>query len=210
VLFTGGIVLSLLVFGSAWFYIVAFSALLTLIALVESDKWGWATITMLSTFGALALFGDVNLFKFVLQNPLQSLFFVGAYVLIGAVWSVVKWWFYVRKWKDEYDDKRAYFLNSKGELNGPVPENLRKSWAEECRYYTSSYNDSRPLNEPPTVRGHKSRITTWLAYWPPSMIWTLLNDPIKRLYRFVYTELQAVYQSIVDKVHGDVKKDFAS
>jgi hypothetical protein len=52
----------------------------------------------------------------------------------------------------------------------------------------------------PQVGEHKSRIITWMAYWPFSMIWTLINDPIKRAFREIYNHISNFMQSISNRV----------
>jgi len=47
---------------------------------------------------------------------------------------------------------------------------------------------------------YKATVLVWIGYWPFSLVWTLLNDPFKRLVRWIYDELQRIYQRITDRV----------
>jgi hypothetical protein len=47
---------------------------------------------------------------------------------------------------------------------------------------------------------YKATVLVWIGYWPFSLVWTLINDPFKRLVRWIYDELLRVYQRITDHV----------
>ena len=55
------------------------------------------------------------------------------------------------------------------------------------------------------ARENKSRIIMWMAYWPWSLLWTTINDAVKRIYREIYQAIQRLLQGISDSVFKDVK-----
>jgi len=133
----------------------------------DDDTWGTgATLSVLVVLGVLQWFTSFKVFTYVKENPVQSALALGGYFVIGAVWSVIKWWFAekarVREAKAEYGSR----------------------WRE---HKTS------------TAR-YKSTVLVWIGYWPFSLVWTLLNDPLKRLVHWIYDELLRVYQRITDHV----------
>lgn len=44
----------------------------------------------------------------------------------------------------------------------------------------------------------KDRILVWAMFWPWSMLWTVVNDPVKEFFEWLITEFQGVYQRISD------------
>jgi len=56
----------------------------------------------------------------------------------------------------------------------------------------------------PTAKEYKSEIIVWMSYWPWSMTWTLLNDPIKRFFNFIYLKFSTLYQKLSDRIFKDI------
>lgn len=46
-------------------------------------------------------------------------------------------------------------------------------------------------------------LEAWMAFWPCSVISTLLNDPIRRLFRYLFNLLKSLYQKMADAVFAD-------
>src|SRR5205823_5639912 len=113
------------------------------------------------------------LVTFVRTHPVLTALYVSGYFLAGAAWSIVKWWFAetnrVREARDEFRESRDI-----------------RTWSEFIKNRKSD-----PTN-------YKSDIIAWITFWPFSLVWTLLNDPVRRLCRRIYDELQGVYQRITD------------
>jgi len=61
----------------------------------------------------------------------------------------------------------------------------------------------------PLVRNHKGRIIAWMSYWPWSLFWTILNDPIRRLFRRIYYKIKSFLQGISEKVFKDINEELA-
>ena len=58
----------------------------------------------------------------------------------------------------------------------------------------------------PRVIDCKSRITMWMALWPWSLLWTVVNDLIKRLWEEIYNFLRAIYQAVINHAFRNVKQ----
>jgi len=63
---------------------------------------------------------------------------------------------------------------------------------------------------PPKANDNKGKIIFWMSYWPFSATWTLINDPITRLYRFIYRRLGAVFEKISHAMFAKYKDDLAA
>lgn len=192
---------TMFVFGSFWFWILVVAGALLVVYFIdgvddrngESDPFyvSGATITLLVVLLILQFLSDVRPFTYVYHHPLSALLFVLGYLIAGVLWSFVKWYSYLRNWSDKYKREKAeYFARPKNDS----PDG-RDYWNRLHR------------GTLPTAKENKSRIIAWMSYWPWSLIWTFINDPIKRAFRALYRELQQTYQRIADKVLADVKTD---
>jgi len=133
----------------------------------DDEQWGTAaTISVLIVLGVLQWFTEFKAFTYIYEHPLPVAIGAGVYFAIGAVWSVIKWWF----------AEKARVRRAKKE-NGA-------EWRKR-------------KTEP---KFFKSTMLVWIGYWPFSLIWTLINDPFKRLVHWIYDELTRVYQHITDRV----------
>ena len=192
--------MTLFVLGSVGFWILTGLAALILFVMTEFEQPGWATGTLIVTFVALAVFGNFNLWQVVHGNPMGALLALLAYVGVGAVWSVGKWWFHVKECRSNYQDLRDAFMErNKLEKSADIPDDRKSSFQEVVSRHASA---AKPL-----IRENKSRITIWMTYWPWSMTWTIINDPVKKTFRWVYHQLQAVYQAIADHSYKSVERD---
>lgn len=91
--------------------------------------------------------------------------------------------------------------------NGVMTEELLPLWKEYQS--TVSFRDwfGRQVSiEKPTPDKFKARITAWIAYWPPSLFWTLLNDPLRRIGRMIYEGVADVLKKSSDSAWKDEDK----
>lgn len=160
---------------------------------------------------------------FMKENVGLLIYAVPAYLAAGVVWGIVKWWFFVRRIRDRYQEIKDAFLNDRRITDGKIPSDLIQTFKEFCsdrgqrgyhhsgeydRYRLEFSEDGRVVA--PVVNKHKARITSWMVYWPWSAMWTLIDDPIRRLYNRLYTLLRGFYQSIANQAFQSVDEDFAA
>lgn len=183
----------LLIFTGAWFWILTAAIAIVLVYEVAHERPVATGFTIVLYLLAIHLFGDAAVFSALRAHPAYIYIGVPAFFLAGALWALVKWWFYVKRKALEYRESRLEFLVvNKVEgatLDTPVPEDLR----------TRSF----PRPRKPLARQNKGRITTWMVYWPFSMVWTLLDEP----WRLIYEAMARLFQRISDRVWGDLDKD---
>lgn len=58
-----------------------------------------------------------------------------------------------------------------------------------------SAKDYRPI-----AAKHKADILVWMSWWPFSMTWTLLDDPLRRLFLVVYELMAGLFQRVSDRI----------
>jgi len=54
----------------------------------------------------------------------------------------------------------------------------------------------------PVARQNRSNIVGWMAFWPWSALWTIIDDPIKRMYRAMARSLERVFDNISRRMFG--------
>lgn len=189
----------LLVIGSLWFWVLVALVVVIEFFMVEYENPTAATFTLIGAFVLLAIFGDFNLWHAVRSNPVEAGIAGASYFLLGAVWSVGKWWFYVKDLYSQYQEARAKFMQDHGKnANELMGDTLKDMWKKSY----SSMHLSKPK-----IREHKGRIMVWMTYWPWSMVWTVVNDPVKKIFAAIFKELQGLYQKIADSVYKDAERD---
>lgn len=173
-----------LLFGSmVWFWILFGVWSLALFISVEMDGPIYAAGITLAFFGLFAIWGVLpgggSLLALLAAQPHLIVFGCVAFFVLGTVWAVVKWWFFVRDLADKRREQIA-----KADLLGGAPGKNIKVFG---------------LITKPVVRDHKSRIMTWMCFWPFSMVWTLINDPIRRIFKAIYSRIKGMLQRIADR-----------
>lgn len=80
---------------------------------------------------------------------------------------------------------------------------------EKSQRFVDSFGQSWAISKP-LLRDHKSRITSWIVYWPPVLFWSLLNDPLRRIGRCLYNMMQGIMQHTTDAAWRDEDNVYAS
>ena len=136
--------------------------LITLFA--EKGELGWSTFVFLG-FLTVAFFIDkqwsfTDLKQFMTKNTGYLIAGAIVYILVGVLWTIVKWKWYCR-------DIYKYYVDERG-------------------------HDSFIVS----ASSSKARIISWMVWWPFSMGWFLLHDPITRFYNFLYNRLSRMFDGI--------------
>jgi len=192
------------------------------IVLTETENFGWATLTLIATLVGVQVFHNTlgfNLLGWIESHALETVLLSIGYVVVGVIWSFVKWFSFLLSYRDKFRELRTSFLKSQNEkrfqleqttgrlqealdVSGPVPDELRDAFAEWLR--ANARWDAQGRNiatlERPRASKNKSRIVAWMSFWPFSLIGTLLNDPVRRLFNFLFAWFKALYQQMADRI----------
>jgi hypothetical protein len=141
-----------------------------LIGVTEEGNLGWAAVITVAMLGILGYTGVV----------------AGS-----AVWIYIK----TNPW--------VIALLASGYFLGGTAWAIAKWWfwvkkerrRQDSKVKTSTYYKY----EVPQVSHHKSQITAWMTFWPISMAWTMINDPITKAFKEIYYRISSTLQSIADK-----------
>ena len=79
-----------------------------------------------------------------------------------------------------------------------IPEALLDHWHETLRVAWSSGT------YPPSPTNNKNRITSWIAFWPWSVVWYIIRDVFLELVDWMYRKLANMYWSISFGQFADV------
>lgn len=178
-----------------WLFLAAFTILFWICIETESPRW--ATTSMIGAFVALAYLGDFNLITFAKMHPLGFLGMVAAYLFGGVVYSIIKWWRYCKLAARKYRELETNWAEA-GHLNLPLTSVQKKSFFEYSW-------EAKELSSRPKARKNKSRILTWMIYWPFSATWTLINDPIVRFFKEAFARLSNVFDKISARAYKGIE-----
>jgi len=161
-----------------WFWLLFIVMSIAIIGAIEIESGVAAFLSILSGIIILWLFsGHITpsfsgTIEWLNQHWLQCIIYVASYALIGVLWSSVKLYFYTHNLADKL--KTDYTDQADRDRSWKIQTNLR------------------------VLRG---RLMCWMTYWPWSLFWTLINDPIKHFYRFAYNKMIIVYQWVIDSAY---------
>lgn len=190
----------IILFGGFLFYALLAVFAVVVLACVEYDK-GWGSFWTLVAFVViLSQLSDVAVMGYLMANPWSVAEWVAYYFVAGTVWGVVKWWFYCRKLLDVVRDIKIAFLNKHSIEGTDIPDAKRDNFIEMVKG-SRAYPD---YHFPPQAMDHKSDWLMWATYWPFSCFWTMLNQPIKHIWQFIYSHLGEFMQKISNAVFKEI------
>lgn len=242
---------TIFVLGSIGFWALTVSAAIVVLSLIEHERTVSAAFSVIAALLLLQFFGDIKIFGYISAHPWWSLFYAFLYFLVGALYSLIKWFLFAHDEREKTEKLTEEFLKTKGIKGTVVPDDLKYEWyffvrrgtpgssknygyedhpttkflrergisgnvipagmegeyktyAEE--FYKSRYERVEKPTFAPSYKEHKKEIILWIAHWPWSLAWTLIDDPIKRLLKFIYRKLARAYEEIARYAFRDVDK----
>jgi len=189
----------------AWAFIALLVLAIFVIVSVEKEE-PWGAFIAILLAGVVAHFsGTVNMIE-ALHNWQQLVGLIGAYIAVGVGWCVIKWIFFTNEWarnqREIIQHNRKVFLNRLNLTGDSIPDEHKSAWElwiKEANSYSYDKQDwTQPYSELKKVSAERvgssdaiavannwSKFSIWGLYWPFSMLWTLIDDPIKRIFKFI-------------------------
>lgn len=86
-----------------------------------------------------------------------------------------------------------------------VPDELKSYFDYHLKHSSYFYGNRKSSDDGiiPIARNFKSKISNWIIWWPTSLVWTLLSDPLMRIANWIFDRLKGTYQLIADKVFAE-------
>lgn len=203
---------TLLAVGTVTFWIVSVLVAILLITAVEQEApfaglWLFALYII-----ALELLGSVGLLSWLRDNPGLAAMYAVMFLAIGAVWAVIKWTARVNAIAAHFKEARVEWL---AKNRTKVAHHASKEEEDKARLADlANHLRNNPYivrsgyvsfeNLPLRVADNKQRIITWMAYWPLSLLWALIDDFVRKVFENIYTTLKKGLQSISDRSVTDL------
>jgi len=183
------------------FWLLSLIGFIALVALVETKSSIGAMFTVVAYLLTLNWFASkgwttVDVFSFVKDNVLWAALGVLSYFVIGTLWSVLKWWSYVKGERRKYDEMVEKY--EKKIYNRPMKEWDDTQLASFKQDIRNRYSPSERVELHPQVREHKEDIFLWISFWVFSAFWTIIDDPIRRICKGIYNLIGKQLQKISD------------
>lgn len=156
---------------------------------VAKENYGWAFILFAVTLGG-AFFAGWLTPRDLIDNPTILLSAAGIYLVIGAVWSLFKWFGYVR---GVYNENLARKERRAAAISRVIKDEgySREKAEEHVGHYGDYHQRPRPL-----ATDHKGMLTGWIAYWPWGIASFALFDMIRKSVTMIYEALGGVYDQV--------------
>ncbi len=205
---------ALFVLGTMTFWVASIVLFGLLTWFTEDDK---DVLALVFIGGFIWISAGVNDWSIIL-NPIVWLKWFVIYIAVGCAWSFIKWFSFLHKAKDRLRDLKEsfgekYLVSGKpSEYSSDVFRNFaeylyKKGYVNDFlrsgTEYVSEEFIKKPQDIQPTVKNRFSRLVRWIVWWPMSAVWTLLNDPIKRIAEFIVRSLKTSYTKMADAVFGN-------
>ncbi len=191
------------IIGGSWFYVLAVLASIIIIYGLEDDTPPFAVWATIIFFIALWLCGNFNIVTWIINSPGLLCKYGAQYIVIGVVWGIAKYWFFLTDKKRKFDRIVTEYLVDKGIKGSEVPEHLQK----DCRAEVYNALGSDPV---PTLSSSTKHILFWMTYWPWSMIWTCLNNPLRWAFEEIVYRMKGLFNGMYNKIIGDRAEQFKS
>ena len=166
---------------------------------VASTFFSLATALILWTYGP-------EIWEFITQNIATTIYFSVGYVILGLIWSFIKWNQKVKNIFRTFGRLKTKFIEKYGAITDGNKEEFYKTLKDKFWYSDYSGKHSRfdkELSQEKVIKeitpkgiDNKGLIVSWISYWPLSLIGTLLNDPFRRFFEWIYESVSGFYDKI--------------
>lgn len=180
-----------------------------LILLTESERYISGAASFVVYLLLLEWFTDADIFSWIWHNKLLTLGYILGYFAMGAVYSAVKYHFFVNDFSDDVLKIKGDFVRNFGAsgstVDEPIPTELQSKWRDylgtniSSRYHMSTYGNLADCVSP---KNQVERLCIWIGYWPFSAVGLLVARPLQRLVTEIYNRLQSIYIRIYNKAIG--------
>lgn len=113
---------TLFAFGTIWFWFLITAVLVTIISITEleeSSSWHWPILLGIPTLLYFTGCADEinSIINYAKDNPLAIILILGGYLLVGTLWSFIKWFLYLTNLTEYYRKYPYNFSSAKDKFN---------------------------------------------------------------------------------------------
>jgi hypothetical protein len=169
---------------------------------LENEEEGLASGIVSFVLALLLWNYGKDIWSFVSTNIATTVYFSVGYVILGMGWSILKWNEFVKKKVADFKKLRAQYMDTNDKFKESDPIHMKslcdylrnngfKVWGSDVKSMKDIVVKSMPNGA-----DNKGSIIAWISYWPLSLTATLLNNPFRRLWLYVYSLCSGVYDKI--------------
>lgn len=179
-----------------WFWGLVLCEFIILICFVESEMEFASAVSLIVFILLLQFLADVPIWQWIKNNPKQLVIYTLIYIVCGLLWSLIKYYFKLSKAKRFIQQQKENWLKDDKKYNDM--DISLKDYIDRQLLYSGKF-------ERITLNFDKSigKLVLWAMLWPPSMIWTLLDEPIRRLFTWLIKDVfiglyRRMYKSMIE------------
>lgn len=193
----------------AWtlFYIIPF---IIMTVLVQIEFFGWATTSLIVTSLVMSIIHRHDIIGYIQSHGISIIQYAMLYVVLGVAWSFFKWLMVLMKFNADFVSMRKLFIERNDIGGETIPES---KLSEFQRWAGGHYDDVNRqyynFSKRPQAADFKRKIIGWASYWPCSIIGFVLNDPIRKLFNWLFDVFKGSYQAMADRIvdHPEFQQD---
>lgn len=165
----------------------------------QEKGWGNFAVVFLGIL-VFAFMGDWRSAVANIQaHPWVIVKYVASYVIIGVAWSLLKWMSYTRAYAKVYSAFKAkYELN-----NGLKVADLTGQPLADFK--ETVINRFGPI---PSISNKADDLLYWMTYWPVSMVWFMLRNPVQWLMTHIMDLVSEGFKYVSNFILREVRTDF--
>lgn len=198
-----------------------------LTALFVNEKEIIGAWTLLVFGVALRVICGVHVIDYIVSHPWGVAESILGYLLLGVVWGFAKWFFHVRDIREKFLEMKTGHTANLNELRSKLGT-ISSGVSSTGRPYTNGEKEyaqhdlDRAIRSfegdvksklgaiPPSARENKAKITSWIGYWPISLLWTLLDDFLDKLFKRIFELFSGLFQRISNHIFKDIKLEISN
>lgn len=172
--------------GTFWFWTLLVVGFIVVTFFVErKDGNGWGALLSVIGLGLVLYFlGSRETFQHALRyaghHPLTIVILAFLYFVTGTAWSIVKWYFFLKKKQRNKD--------------------WPTDWVKRDKDATGAWGPTEKISVAPKAKDHRSDILLWMSWWPFSALWTLINDPVRKAFEWIFDQMEKTFDGISDRI----------
>lgn len=164
-----------------WFWSLIFVEFILLVWFVESDMEAASFVSIIVFLVLLWWLADVPIWQWIKNNPKRLLAYSVIYVVIGILWSMCKYYFSLVKTRSFLKEQKKEWKQNHEKYDGETV-NFKEFVERKCRY---EYKIRKTISFETSI----SNLVFWAMVWPPSMFWTLLDEPVRKLFTWLIKDV---------------------
>lgn len=166
---------------SWWVFLPALFFAAAMITAAEFESGSVETLLLVALGLYLWYFRDFNVLTWAEHSPGTAIAYVAGYFVLGALYSLYKWWSYMR-------DNREAFLDS---------------FSHQQKLDRISDDVTLEEARASFIREHvieKSMLLFWMTWWVPCLVVSLVGDVFVKAWKKMYAVLEKTYGTIAYRV----------